>query len=146
MYNKCSYPRFILHPQFLIRVLSSIRIFLSAFYPHFLIRVLSSIRIFLSAFYPPSAFSHPRFILHPHFLIRILPSAIRIRHPYPHPYPRFIPTPNFKRNPSGRTRIYEYTPPPINALVTPLSASGPAVISCWERTNYLFCNVSQQQV
>ncbi len=26
------------------------------------------------------------------------------------------------------------------------SASGPAVISCWERTNYLFCNVSQQQV
>ena len=81
--------------------------------PHFLIRVLSSIRIFSSAFYPPSAFSHPRFILHPHFLIRVLssirivssafypPSAfshpyflirIRIRHPYPHPYPRFIPT------------------------------------------------------
>ncbi len=26
------------------------------------------------------------------------------------------------------------------------SASGPAVISCWERTNYLFCNFSQQQV
>ncbi len=58
MYNKCSYPRFILHP-------------------HFLIRVLSSIRIFLSAFYPPSAFSYPRFILHPHFLIRVL-SSIRI--------------------------------------------------------------------
>ena len=86
MYNKCSYPRFILHP-------------------HFLIRVLSSIRIFSSAFYPPSAFSYPRFILHPHFLIRVLSSirifssvfshppsvsAIRIRHP--HPYPRFIPT------------------------------------------------------
>ena len=68
-----SHPRFILHP-------------------HFLIRVLSSIRIFSSAFYPPSAFSHPRFILHPHFLIRIFSSAIRIRHPYPHPYPRFIPT------------------------------------------------------
>ncbi len=42
----------------------------------------------LSAFYPPSAFSHPRFILHPHFLIRIFSSAIRVRHPYP----RFIPT------------------------------------------------------
>ncbi len=30
---------------------------------------------------------------------------------------------NFKRNSSGRTRIYEYTPPPkkkINALVSPL--------------------------
>ena len=26
------------------------------------------------------------------------------------------------------------------------SASGPAVISIWERTNYVFCNVSQQQV
>ena len=25
-------------------------------------------------------------------------------------------------------------------------ASGPAVISSWERTNYLFCNISQQQV
>ena len=93
----------------IIRVLSSIRIFLSAFYPpsafsyprfilhpHFLIRVLSSIRIFSSAFYPPSAFSHPRFILHPHFLIRVL-SSIRIfssvfSHPHPYPYPRFIPT------------------------------------------------------
>ena len=52
------YPRFILHP-------------------HFLIRVLSSIRIFSSAFYPPSAFSHPRFILHPHFLIRVF-FSIRI--------------------------------------------------------------------
>ena len=70
--------------------------------PHFLIRVLSSIRIFLSAFYPPSAFSDPRFILHPHFLVRVLspirifssafyPQSafshpyflIRIRHPYP---------------------------------------------------------------
>ena len=57
---------------------------------HAIIRVLSSIRIFSSAFYPPSAFSYPRFILHPHFLIRIFSSAIRIRHPYP--YPRFIPT------------------------------------------------------
>ncbi len=53
-----------------------------------LIRVLSSIRIFSSAFYPPSAFSYPRFILHPHSLIRIFSSAICIRHPYP----RFIPT------------------------------------------------------
>ena len=44
---------------------------------HAIIRVLSSIRIFPSAFYPPSAFSHPRFILHPHFLIRVL-SSIRI--------------------------------------------------------------------
>ncbi len=44
---------------------------------HAIIRVLSSIRIFSSAFYPPSAFSHPRFILHPHFLIRVL-SSIRI--------------------------------------------------------------------
>ena len=42
-----------------------------------IIRVLSSIRIFSSAFYPLSAFSHLRFILHPHFLIRIL-SPIRI--------------------------------------------------------------------
>jgi hypothetical protein len=86
MYNKCSYPRFILHP-------------------HFLIRVLSSIRIFSSAFYPPSAFSYPRFILHSHFLIRgfILhlhflirnfSSAIRIRHPYP----RFIPTQRSSKN------------------------------------------------
>ena len=72
----------------------------------FLIRVLSSIRIFSSAFYPPSAFSYPRFILHPHFLIRVL-SSIRIfpsafyppsafSHPYfliRHPYLRFIPTP-----------------------------------------------------
>ena len=85
---------FILYPYFLIRVLSFIRLFSSAFYPPsafshprfilyppFLIRVLSSIRLFSSAFYPPSAFSHP------YFLIRI-----RIRHPYPHPYPRFIPT------------------------------------------------------
>ena len=67
---------------------------------HAIIRVLSSIRIFSSAFYPPSAFSHPRFILHPHFLIRVL-SSIRIfssafyppsafSHPYfliRHPYP-----------------------------------------------------------
>ena len=30
---------------------------------------------------------------------------------------------NFKRNSSGRTRIYEYSPPPpINALVSPLHA------------------------
>ena len=57
-----SYPRFMLHP-------------------HFLIRVSLSIRIFSSAFYPPSAFSHPYFLI-----------PIRIRHPYPHPYPRFIPT------------------------------------------------------
>ena len=30
---------------------------------------------------------------------------------------------NFKRNSSGRTRIYEYScpPPPINALVSPLA-------------------------
>ncbi len=41
---------------------------------HAIIRVLSSIRIFSSAFYPPSA-----------FLIRIFSSAIRIRHPYPYP-------------------------------------------------------------
>ncbi len=102
-----SHPRFILHPHFLIRVLSSIRIFSSAFYPpsafshprfilhpHFLIRVLSSIRI-----------SHPRFILHPHFLIRIFSSAIRIRHPYPHPYPRFIPTPIFYENVSLKRNL-----------------------------------------
>ena len=38
---------------------------------------LGIVRIFSSAFYPPSAFSHPRFILHPHFLIRVL-SSIRI--------------------------------------------------------------------
>ncbi len=44
---------------------------------HAIIRFLSSIRIFLSAFYPPPAFSHPLFILHPHFLIRVL-SSIRI--------------------------------------------------------------------
>ena len=34
-----------------------------------------------------------------------------------------LKTTDFKRNLSGRTRIYEYTPPPpppINALVTPL--------------------------
>ena len=42
-----------------------------------IIRVLSSIRLFSSAFYPPSAFSHPRFILHPPFLIRVL-SSIRL--------------------------------------------------------------------
>ena len=74
---------------------------------------LGTVHIFWSAFYPPSAFSHPRFILHPHFLIRVLSSIrifssafypqsafshpyflirIRIRHSYPHPYPRFIPT------------------------------------------------------
>ena len=67
---------------------------------HAIIRVLSSIRIFSSAFYPPSAFSYPRFILHPHFLTRFL-SSIRIfssafyppsafSHPYfliRHPYP-----------------------------------------------------------
>ena len=54
-----------------------------------IIRVLSSIRIFSSAFYPPSALSHPRFILHPHFLIRVL-SSIRIFSSvfsHPHPYP-----------------------------------------------------------
>ena len=36
-----------------------------------------------------------------------------------------LKTTDFKRNPSGRTRIYEYTPPPppINALVTPLDIS-----------------------
>ena len=44
---------------------------------HAIISVLSSIRIFSSAFYPPSAFSHQRFILHPHFLIRVL-SSFRI--------------------------------------------------------------------
>ena len=27
---------------------------------------------------------------------------------------------NFKRNSSDRTQIYEYTPPPINVLVSPL--------------------------
>ena len=42
-----------------------------------IIRVLSSIRIFSSAFYPLSAFSHPRFILHPPFFIRVL-SSIRL--------------------------------------------------------------------
>jgi hypothetical protein len=31
-----------------------------------------------------------------------------------------LKTNKFKRNSSGRTQIYEYTPP-INALVTPLS-------------------------
>ena len=61
-----------------------------------LIRVLSFIRIFSSAFYPPSAFYHPCFILRLHFLIRIFSSAIRIRHPYPpsvsafYPYPKII--------------------------------------------------------
>ena len=52
-----------------------------------IIRILSSICIFSSALYPPSAFSHPRFILHPYFLIRVL-SSIRIVlsafYPYPH--------------------------------------------------------------
>ena len=80
---------------YLVRIgLGIVRIFSSAFYPTsafshprfilhppFLIRVLSSIRLFSSAFYPPSAFSHPYFLI-----------CIRIRHPYPHPYPRFIPT------------------------------------------------------
>ena len=59
------HPRFILHP-------------------YFLIRVLSSIRIFSSSFYPPSAFSYPRFIPHPHFLIR---------HPYPPSVSAFYPYP-----------------------------------------------------
>ncbi len=31
-----------------------------------------------------------------------------------------LKTTDFKRNPSGITRIYEYTPPPINALATAL--------------------------
>ena len=30
-------------------------------------------------------------------------------------------TTDFKTNPSGMTRIYEYTPPPINALATALT-------------------------
>ncbi len=93
-----SHPRFILHP-------------------HFLIRVLSSIRIFSSAFYPPSAFSHPRFIPHPHFLIRIFSTAIRIRHPYPHPYPhlypRFIPTPT--RRPKPKRTLFARVNQPIKS-------------------------------
>ena len=68
MYNKCSYPRFILHPHFLIRVLSSI------------------------------PFSHPRFILYPHFLIRIFSSAIRIRHPYPRFIPTINKQRRFEKN------------------------------------------------
>ena len=31
-----------------------------------------------------------------------------------------VKTIDFKRNPSGRTRIYEYTPPPIIVLTTAL--------------------------
>ena len=87
-----------------------------------IIRVLSSIRIFSSAYYPLSAFSHPRFILHPHFLIRVL-SSIRIflfafyppsafSHPYfliRHPYPRFIPTQLWTSHRHEHTNISTYT-------------------------------------
>ena len=60
---------------------------------------LGIVGIFSSAFYPPSAFSHPRFILHPHFLIRVL-SSIRIFSSAFYPpsafsHPRFILHPHF---------------------------------------------------
>ena len=78
--------------------------------PHFLIRVLSSIRIFSSAFYPPSAFSHPRFILHPHFLIRVLfsirifSSAFYFLSAFSHP--RFILHPHFLIRVLSSIRIF----------------------------------------
>ena len=40
---------------------------------------------------------------------------------------------DFKRNFSGRTRIYEYTPSPINALVTALIVSSPFLTSIFMR-------------
>ncbi len=58
-------PRFILHP-------------------HFLIRVLSSIRIFSSAFYPPSAFSHPYFLIrHPYPPSVSASISVSAFYPYP---------------------------------------------------------------
>ena len=59
-----------------------------------------------------------------------------------------LKTKKFKRNSSGRTRIYEYTtpppPPPINALVTPLFGTvlpgGPASL-CVPSAIYL--NIGQ---
>ena len=40
---------------------------------------------------------------------------------------------DFKRNSSGRTQIYEYTPSPINALVTALIVSNPFLTSIFMR-------------
>ena len=44
--------------------------------------------------------------------IRVLPDEFLLK--------SVVITVNFKRNSSGRTRIYEYATPPINALVTAL--------------------------
>ena len=56
-----SYPRFILHP-------------------HFLIRVLSSISIFIFAFYPTSAFFHPYFLIrYPYPYPRFIPTIFTSR-------------------------------------------------------------------
>ena len=44
--------------------------------------------------------------------IRVLPDEFLLK--------LTLMTADFKRNSSGRTRRYEYSPPPINALVSPL--------------------------
>ena len=49
--------------------------------------------------------------------IRILPDEFLLK--------SVVITVDFKRNLSGRTGIYEYAPPPINALVTTVSWSVP---------------------
>ena len=47
--------------------------------------------------------------------IRVLPDEFLLK--------SVVITADFKRNSSGRTRIYEYATPPINALVTALSGN-----------------------
>ena len=59
----------------------------------FLIRVLSFIRHFSSAFYLSSAISHPRFIFHLPFSHPPSVSAVRIRRPYPPSVSAFYPYP-----------------------------------------------------
>ena len=45
--------------------------------------------------------------------IRVLPDEFLLK--------SVVITVDFKRNSSGRTRIYEYAPPPINVLVSALA-------------------------
>ena len=54
--------------------------------------------------------------------IRVLPDEFLLK--------SVVITDDFKRNSSGRTRIYEYAPPPlINALVTALSMAAQTIKS-----------------